>query len=529
MPTPSFLAGRSVRFRAVLVGVAVAIAYAATSSSLLLQPSPHFHFVDMAESFLHGRLDSDTPRRHAGQAPQPGDPKGYQQAIDRALKDSKGNATGWNDWASYRVLQLKGGEVVRGVFPWKDQAGPRAKEFYTLDGRLMLIDADKDVRVGGCTGLQGITGFDSRSARRCDDVVYMVSFPPGPALAMLPFAALFGYDTNDVLITLAFALASVLLFFFWLERLRREDLVLLNENERLWTTVLFGLGTVAWYCSIRGEVWFSALVMGVTLHLAYLWTAQDARRPFLAGLWLGLGVATRTPLLFASIFLPLQAFFPQGRWLGGEGKVGLRRAVIQFLWFALPMAVTGGLLAWFNFARWGNPTEFGHFYLLEGTRGPTREYGLFSFAFLNHNLGTALLNMPRLVADSPFVLVSRHGLGLLACTPALAVLLGCVERPGARVDLSEQQLAAEQRRRTLVRHLMWTVLAVALPGFFYQNDGWQQFGYRFAMDFLPPLLGIFALRLPHLTRTTKALILLAIAVQLFGAITFGRMEQFYYD
>ncbi|MEC8025051.1 MAG: hypothetical protein VX223_14065, partial [Myxococcota bacterium] len=25
-------------------------------------PSPHFHFVDLAHSFLNGRLDTDTPR-----------------------------------------------------------------------------------------------------------------------------------------------------------------------------------------------------------------------------------------------------------------------------------------------------------------------------------------------------------------------------------------------------------------------------------------------------------------------------------
>lgn len=522
MTPPRLLAGRSVRFRAVLVAVVVALVYGATSGRLLLQPSGHFHFVDMAESFLHGRMDTDTPRHRAGMPVNPKDPKGYQEAIDRALKDANGNPAGWNDWASYRVLQLKGGETVRGVFPWKDQAGPRAHEFYTLDGRLMLIDVDKDLRVGNCTGLQGISGFDVKSMRRCDDVVYMVSFPPGPALAMLPFAALFGYRTNDVLITLAFAIASAVLFFLWLERLRGEGLTTLGTRSRLWTTALFAFGTVAWYCSIRGEVWFTALVMGMTLHLAYLWTAQDARRPFLAGVWLGLGVATRTPLLFASIFLPLEALFPDGRWVGRQGGAALRKAVIQLVWFAIPMAVTGALLAWFNWARWGNPTEFGHFYLLEGTRPPTREHGLFNFFFLNHNLGTALLNMPLVLPDAPYVQVTRHGLGLLACTPALAVLLGCPKRPEG---VPEPSL----RQRILARHLLLTVAAVALPGFFYQNDGWQQFGYRFAMDFLPPLLGIFALRVPHLSRTTRVLIVLGIAVQLFGALTFGRLEQFYYD
>ena len=177
-------------------------------------------------------------------------------------------------------------------------------------------------------------------------------------------------------------------------------------------------------------------------------------------------------------------------------------------------------MAWFNWARWENPTEFGHLYLLEGTRGPTREHGLFSFAFLNHNLGTALLNMPQFMLDLPVVLITRHGLGLLTSSPAFLALLG---------QRAPEPNAMTPRTTALSRHLLWTVAAVAIPGLFYQNDGWQQFSYRFAMDFLPPLLGFMALRLPTLNRKVKALIVLSVAIQLFGAITFGRAEQFYYD
>ena len=89
--------------------------------------------------------------------------------------------------------------------------------------------------------------------------------------------------------------------------------------------------------------------------------------------------------------------------------------------------------------------------------------------------------------------------------------------------------SADPRQAALFRHLLWTALAVAVPGFLYQNDGWQQFGYRFALDFLPPLLAAFAIATPRLTLKHKILIALGIAVNLFGAISFGRMEQFYYD
>jgi hypothetical protein len=319
-----------------------------------------------------------------------------------------------------------------------------------------------------------------------------------------------------VVFTLLWAVAAVLLWLTWLARTRRDGLTAHTDAEQLWLVGLFAFGTVAWFCAIRGEVWFTAQIMGLTLHVAYLLAARGAQRPLLAGVWMALGVATRTPLLFAgAVFLPLEAIFPDGRFLGR----GWQRTAKQLALYALPLLVVGGLLAWFNAVRWGNPSEFGHFYLLEGTRAPTRDHGLFSFYFLNHNLGTGLLNMPQLSWDAPFVLITRHGIGLLACTPVVTTLLRSRTLPGDD----------DPQRQALFRHLMWTALAVALPGFFYQNDGWQQFGYRFALDFLPPLLGAFAIATPRLTRTHKGLILLGVVVNLFGAITFDRMEQFYYD
>jgi hypothetical protein len=508
--------------RAALVFTTVALAYAATSAGYLASPSPHFHFVDLAQSFLDGRLDTDTPRRRGGAAAQEGDPVGYQVAIDRATRSG---SEGWNDWASYRVLGLRGGDEVRGVFPFKDTKGPRSQEFWTVGGESMVIDTDRDLATG-CDPL--------RPAAKCDRVVYQVSFPPFPAVVMMPFVALIGFHIHDVVLTLLFGALSALLLLLWLDRMASEGLIDHNRIDRLWIVALFAFGTVAWYCAIRGAVWFTALTMGVTLHFAYLIAAERARRPLLAGALLALGVATRTPLLFGAIFLPLEALFPDGRWLGGRGRDGLRDAVRALALYAAPLALMGLTLAWYNWARWQNPLEFGHFYLLEGTRAPTRDFGLFSFHFLNHNLSAALTNLPKFSVHAPFVQITRHGLGILASTPALLAMFGTPSRHPAAVaagavDASGHPSDSAVRKRTLTRHLVIAVIAIATPALFYQNDGWQQFGYRFALDFWPALIGVFALRVGHLNRRVKALIVIAILIQLFGAITFGRLEQFYYD
>src|SRR2546423_15623661 len=41
---------------------------------------------------------------------------------------------------------------------------------------------------------------------------------------------------------------------------------------------------------------------------------------------------------------------------------------------------------------------------------------------------------------------------------------------------------------------LWlTTAAVAIPGFFYQNTGYYQFGYRFSLDYTPYLVLLLAI------------------------------------
>jgi len=492
------------------VGVGVLVIYALFSWDFLVKPSPHFHFLDQAAGFLDGKLQTDTPRRWKGQRPRDDDRPGLQEAVDRHLA-----VGGWNDWASYRVLVLAGGEEVRGVFPYKNNKGPRRNEFWTVDGKMMVIDVTRDLA----------TGCDpERPAAKCDRVEYKISFPPGPGLLLMPFVAVFGYNVNDVWFTLLFAAASPVLLLLWLRRLRAGGFIHHRNGELIWLVAMFALGTVALYCGIRGSVWFTALTLGVTMHFGYLLAAQGARRPVLAGAILGFGVATRTPLLFASVFFLFEALYEDGLWLGGDGMNGFKRALRKLLLFAAPMAAVGIALAWYNWARWQNPLEFGHFYLLEGTRAPTRDHGLFNFFFLNHNLSAALTNVPRISDQAPFVQVTRHGLGILACTPALLALIGGREPHDS--DPVEPDMV--RKRRVLGRNLAIGIFAVAFPALLYQNDGWQQFGYRFSLDFWPLLMGLFALRIGNVSRGVKVLIVIGIVVQAFGAVTFGRFEHFYY-
>jgi len=137
---------------------------------------------------------------------------------------------------------------------------------------------------------------------------WYVSFPPFPAVLMMPFVAVFGLSFNDVAFTLFFSAANVALLYRLLRRLQPER----AEWEHATFALIYGFGTLAWSCGIRGEVWFTAETIGVTLTLLYLHAALGARHPILAGLAVACAAITRTPLAFSAAFFLFESLSPDG-------------------------------------------------------------------------------------------------------------------------------------------------------------------------------------------------------------------------
>jgi hypothetical protein len=164
-----------------------------------------------------------------------------------------------------------------------------------------------------------------------------------------------------------------------------------------------------------------------------------------------------------------------------------------------------------NYARFQRFSEFGHTYLNINWADRIQRWGLFNYHFLSRNLACALVLMPRILAQYPFVKVSQHGMSLLITSPNLGYVV------------------APHERSPLAAGLWLSVGAVALPGLLYQNSGQIQFGYRFAIDYLPFLIMLLSVGNRRLTWVFKTLLVLAAVINLFGAITFDRFPQFTYD
>jgi len=365
--------------------------------------------------------------------------------------------------------------------------------FYPLHGPSLTVDKDEIV---------------SRSWIR------YVSFPPFPAVLMLPFVAIWHLAFNDVLFTVIWAAFNPVLLFLLLRKLQRRGYSKRSVADDLWLTAMLGAGSVYFYSSVLGQVWYTAHVIAVTCVIAYAWAAIEASRPALAGLFVGLGFATRTPLGF---MFPL-FFFEVVRVTGGWNRLrrlrkeGLPAGLLgKFLRFSLAAGAILAVLLTHNYLRFGKFYVFGHEYLNIAWQDRIQKWGLFNLHFLSRNLACALVLLPRLLAQYPYVKVGAHGMSLLVTSPNLAYTVAPAERS------------------PLARGLWITVLLTALPSLLYQNSGYIQFGYRFSLDYMVFFIVLLAVGNRRLTVLWKVLLLWAVAVNLFGAITFDRLTQFSYD
>jgi hypothetical protein len=420
---------------------------ASVAGSRVTRQSADPHFVFQATAWLRGQLAIVPP-------PAKGD-----------------------DWAKVETVELDDGTQVRGR---RLTSRSRKGMFRTTRGE----------------------DLPTSRIRRSITTTHHVSFPPFPAVLLLPQAAIQGRKANDVVPTLLVAALVLPLGFVLLGRLRAAGLSRRTPTDDLWFALCLTFGTVFFFSAVQGRVWFTAHVVGVALALGYLLATVEARHPIAAGLCLGLAAMTRTPMAF---LFPL-FLFEAWRVAGRDDPRRFLRLCAAFAGPVIVIAVAGMV---HNLARFDQAGEFGHTYLAVRQQAQMEETGLFSLDYLSRNLAVALTLLPRFSAEPPFVVIGGHGLALWFTTPILFFLLWPRERGPWHLPL-------------------WlTVAVVAVPSLLYQNSGWLQFGYRFALDYMPLLILLVAMGGRPLGRLGKALIIAGIAINLFGAITFARTSLFY--
>jgi len=347
---------------------------------------------------------------------------------------------------------------------------------------------------------------------------HYVSFPPFPAVLLLPAVKLAGSvdRVRDGQIFALFTGLGPALLYLGLDALARAGRTGRSERENVLLSLLFAFGTVYWFSAVQGTVWFAAHVVGAALAALYLFASVNAAHPILAGLAIGLGFATRTPLGFAFPLFVYEAVRASAR-SGASGRVRLadvdaRALAKKLALFGVPAAAVLGVLLWYNAARFGDPFEFGHRLLAITWRARIERWGLFSYHYLGRNLGVILTSLPYMGTSGVPFQINAHGLALWVTTPIYAWVLWPRRTPPSYSAVA------------------LTAACVALPSLLYQNSGWIQFGYRFSNDFAVFLFALLALGRRRLGGFFWAFAVISVLVNAFGALTFQRAAygRFYF-
>jgi hypothetical protein len=354
---------------------------------------------------------------------------------------------------------------------------------------------------------------------------WFVSFPPLPGLLIAPVVAVWGLATRDALFWALLAGLAPALLFVNLRSLSERGESPRSLRDNLALTALFAFGTVFFFVAVQGTVWFAAQVVASIVLMLFLLCAFDARRPWLTGILLGCLIATRPPatpvvgLVFVVEALrryrretqlePPPSSHPLVRawyWLRGAD---LKQVLKEHVKVAVPVLVVLGLQLWFNYARFDDPFSYGHEYLQIRWRQRIDEWGLINLHYLSKNLAVYTSSLPWLYDRAPYLRISRHGLALWFTTPALLWTLW--------------PRAIDAR----IIGLWLAIVPIALIDLCYQNSGWVQFGYRFALDYMPLLIVLLALGKRRFGPGFYLLLVFAVVVNTFGALTFDRAHKYY--
>jgi len=324
---------------------------------------------------------------------------------------------------------------------------------------------------------------------------YFLYWPPLPAIVLMPFVALFGIGFSDVLFTAVIGALNVSLVAVLL-RVATKRGIGTRRDRRALLVLFFAFGTVHLTLAPLGRVWFTSQVIAfLCVILAYV--AAFKYKGFvgfgLTGLAIAGAVLTRNHLILA-------AFFPFIYLLKRHYAEGIGKEIQYLLLGALPVIGAIVLLAVYNWLRFGNALDSGLNYhaMHPAFINAYKQYGPFSIHYLPRNFYYQFIAYP-----FPLRQTSLYGGSLFLLSP---VFFAAFWSPRVR-------------RPWIVYPLIITVLLIATPILLLMGPGWVQFGPRYSLDFICPLILLTVLGSRYWSdKTLTALTVISIIQYVVGTL-----------
>ncbi len=329
-------------------------------------------------------------------------------------------------------------------------------------------------------------------------------FPPGPALLMLPFVAIWGTDFSQIYFSMGLGAANVVLFWYLL------GLLNVGKTTKLLLVPFFAIGTAHFYSATTGTVWFYNHVAAVFfLFLALIFLFRRAS-PIVPAVLLGFAYLCREPTILAAPFFLYWMVRQRHPSILSKDALLDRQTLIDTALFGAALVPFVAFFFWYNITRFDGPLDTGYdvirngyvgggirysFYLNQFPEGP--HFNLFDVRNIPLHLYTMFLMPPEFFPDWSVFHPSPYGMSVLLTSPAFIY-------------------AALAKRDDPLKLGSWLAIAlVSVPLLLHWTQGWVQFGYRFMLDFAPFLLILTALGFEDnqsASGTRMKLLLVAIAI-----------------
>jgi hypothetical protein len=361
--------------------------------------------------------------------------------------------------------------------------------------------------------------WDLAMSPRATDIVVIngknyIVYPPFPALVMLPFVAVFGLSTSDILITTVSSAINLPLLFLLFEQLRANGLTQRRWLEHVIMSVLLFFGSIGFYLGLGGRMWFTAHIMSMTCTLLSLLLAFRRHYAW-STILLGCAFFSRSTAILGLPFLAFLAW-QDAR---SSGQLERFRASVRLRlpdWSSVPwrrLAVVAGIgavcLVLFMIRDaivFGSPLDTGYQTLIN-QRYPAVKTGPFSITYVPANIIANFFTFPLVTFQGPFdrhpaIDWINHGIAVsvFVTTPLFLFLF------------------VRNRRFEPLRAALWiTIGLMVVFVLIFHASGYYQFGARYLFEAYPYAFLLLAVNRMRVDWRFVALGLLGVFINLHGA------------
>lgn len=288
---------------------------------------------------------------------------------------------------------------------------------------------------------------------------------PFPAVVLLPFVFLFkiiGLSFYQGYLNFFLTLAVFILAWAVARKFHY------SFRDSLWLAFAFCFASVYLGIALHSASWYFAQAITVVLLILSIYEYLNKKRYWLVGLYFAFIFATRFSAGFGILFFVLSIF--------SDKKLDFKSKIQQLLVMFLPIVISGVLLLYYNFVRFGNPFDNGYGRASVGVEflQKIRErYGLFNPQYFFTNLYYYFIKTPEpllwenYLLVPPYLAASPLGLSFFIVSPIFIKMFWA--------DLNDQ----------MVKFCWLTSLIILFILLIYYNSGFWQFGPRYILDLLP--------------------------------------------